>query len=149
MEAFDDNTAKSLVQGQLGRADASIKAIRIATMGKKGLFGFGKKPNRYEVEVVFQAVVEITYKTKAVLSIVVGEPPGNISVLVFQLWSHEPPPNPESYCRKVLNREYPGAFLWSHYVVGYFDNLTTGEASDQYRRFVFNGQLPDLVLCQA
>ena len=68
----------------------------------------------------------------------------NISVLVFDLWSTTAPPNPKSFCQQILENRYPGASLWSHFMVGYRDNLTVEDSSKEYRQLVFDGRLPDL-----
>jgi hypothetical protein len=72
VEAFDEQTAKSLVRTQVGN-DAVINDPKIAIPGKQGLMGIGKKPHQYQVEVFEQAVVEITYKTKAKISAEIGK----------------------------------------------------------------------------
>lgn len=43
----------------------NIRAIRLVTLGNKGLLGIGRRPHHYEVEVMQPAIVEITYQEKA------------------------------------------------------------------------------------
>ncbi|MGQ9731387.1 MAG: hypothetical protein ACUVX8_08940 [Candidatus Zipacnadales bacterium] len=77
----------------------------------------------------------------------VGQPADQakqVSVVVFVTRSHQPPADPESYCRKVAAKRFPGARVTSHYVVGFADDLSVAEALALYQRFVETGQLPRL-----
>jgi hypothetical protein len=71
-EAFDEQSAKAQVGNQIGNS-AIIKALKLTTSGKQGFLGIGKKPNQYNAEIFQQAVVEITYKTKAKISAEIGK----------------------------------------------------------------------------
>jgi hypothetical protein len=51
-----------------------IKAMTITEHGKHGVFGIGKKPNSYKIEIAQQAVVEIRYKKKASIRALVLDP---------------------------------------------------------------------------
>jgi hypothetical protein len=64
IEAFDEHSAREQARNQSGKT-AIIKDIKLITLGTPGFLGIGKKPNQYQVEVLLQAIVEITYKTKA------------------------------------------------------------------------------------
>lgn len=44
-----------------------ITSVSLVKKGKKGFFGFGKTPNVYEVAISQQAVVELTFREKAVI----------------------------------------------------------------------------------
>jgi len=68
VDAFDEDTAissaRQQVMCQLG-STVNVKSIKLVTIGRKGIFGVGKRPNKYELEILRQATVEITYKTMA------------------------------------------------------------------------------------
>jgi hypothetical protein len=72
VEAFDEQNARSIAReqsrSQLGDA-AIVRSVTLVTAGKKGFLGVSKKPNQYEVNVSRQAVVEVSYKTKAKISV--------------------------------------------------------------------------------
>ena len=53
---------------------ARITAIRVGLTGCRGFLGIGRRPNQYDVDVLHPAVVEVTYKVKARISIEFGEP---------------------------------------------------------------------------
>ncbi len=74
IEAFDEQTARTQVENQIGETEV-IKALKLARTGKQGFLGIGKKPNQYEAQVFQKAVAEITYKTKAKISALIGELP--------------------------------------------------------------------------
>jgi hypothetical protein len=72
VEAFDEQNANAVaMQGIENKA--TIKAIRLTVSGKPGFLGMGKKPNRYEAELFYKAVVTITYKTRAKISAKIGK----------------------------------------------------------------------------
>jgi hypothetical protein len=76
VEAFDERNAEILDKRAYQPSKVvTVKSVKLAIRGSKGLFGIGKKPHQYEVEVLQQAVVEITYKTKAKISARIGEAP--------------------------------------------------------------------------
>lgn len=72
VEAYDEQSAGVRAKNKSG-GTAIIKAIRLVTSGSKGFLGIGKKPNQYEVEMLHQAVVEITYKTKSKISVQIAD----------------------------------------------------------------------------
>jgi hypothetical protein len=72
------------------------------------------------------------------------EQPRSLSIVVFRIRSYQPPSDAKSYCRKVLSTKFPSANMDSHYLVGFADDLSTGEAFALYQDFVRKGQLPDL-----
>jgi hypothetical protein len=67
VEAFDEPSAREQVERQIAKS-AKVEALRLVTPGRKGFLGIRKKPNQYEAEIVQQAAVEVTYKTKAKIS---------------------------------------------------------------------------------
>lgn len=67
VEAFDEATAKRAVRGGF------VQNVKLVTPGSKGVLGIGKKPNRYEIEVIRRAAVEVTYKTQAKVAAKVGK----------------------------------------------------------------------------
>lgn len=72
VEAFDEQSARR----QLGNQPvdtARIIGSRLVASGSRGFLGIGKKPNQYEVEVLHQAVVKITYKMKAKILAQIGD----------------------------------------------------------------------------
>jgi hypothetical protein len=78
VEAFDEQSAMSkartkaaLRHNYFGNT-LTIKSVKLAIAGSKGFLGIGKKPNQYEVVLLQQAVVEVTYKTKAKIRVEVG-----------------------------------------------------------------------------
>jgi len=72
VEAFDEWIARSRVNID---SDVRIESILMKGKGRKGVFGIGKKPNKYEIHLFEQAVVEIKYKKMAKILIEFGEPP--------------------------------------------------------------------------
>jgi hypothetical protein len=58
----------------------------LITSGSRGFLGIGKKPNQYEVEVLHQAIVEITYKTKAKISAEIGDLKQNRKARAIDWW---------------------------------------------------------------
>ena len=68
IEAPDERTARSQAKiFQIGKVPVA-KSIKLLTPGSKGFLGIGKRLNQYEVEVLHEAVVEVTYKTNAKIS---------------------------------------------------------------------------------
>ncbi len=71
VEAFDEQSAtseaewKAKEQGLAG----TVRSVKLIVQGKRGILGIGAKPNQYEVEILGQPVVEVTYKTKAKISV--------------------------------------------------------------------------------
>ncbi len=63
-QAFDEQEAKSQAVKQL-RETSTIKSIQITVPPRKGLLGLGKSPGSYEIEIIQQAVVEVTYTSPA------------------------------------------------------------------------------------
>ena len=89
VEAADEESARSVATSQASSRfgkEATVENLRLVAEGKKGFLGVGRKPNQYEVEVVRQAAVEITYKTKAKVSAKVGV---NIQALISDLKSND------------------------------------------------------------
>lgn len=72
IEAFDEQSARSQLKGQIGKT-AIIKFIKLVGLGNKGFLGIGKKPNQYEAEIFQQAVVKIIHKKKAKISATIGK----------------------------------------------------------------------------
>jgi predicted RNA-binding protein Jag len=68
LEAFDENIARSRARASQISKGEVIKSIKVVTPGSKGFLGIGKRPNQYKIEIIREAVVEITYKTKAKIS---------------------------------------------------------------------------------
>ncbi len=71
IRAFDDRTLKAEILRQFGDSTLLVKATLLAS-GRKGLLGIGKTRHFYEVEIFQQAVVAITYKSKAQISAKIG-----------------------------------------------------------------------------
>jgi hypothetical protein len=74
IEAFDEQSARTLIKGKLAPNEIT-KGLKLVVPGTSGFLGFGKKPNQYEADVLQQAIVQITYKTKAKISAQIGEKP--------------------------------------------------------------------------
>lgn len=72
VEAFDEATARETAQRRLGRTEV-LQGLRLESEAKKGFLGIGKRPARYAVDVLQQAVVTVAYDTKAKISVTVGE----------------------------------------------------------------------------
>jgi hypothetical protein len=72
VDAFDEQKAISYARqqsiSQSGNAIV-VNSVKLVTAGRKGIFGLGKTPHKYEVEIFRQAAVEIGYKTKARISL--------------------------------------------------------------------------------
>lgn len=64
IEALDEQDAKERAKEMIDDT-ASLRSVELASWGRKEMFGIGKKPNVYKVQVFQPAVVEITYKKKA------------------------------------------------------------------------------------
>lgn len=62
--AFDSEQAKGRAVNS-SEESVDIKKIDLAKKGSHGLFGFGKKPNIYNVELFYQAIVRIDYEYPA------------------------------------------------------------------------------------
>ncbi|TSA55577.1 hypothetical protein D4R42_05380 [bacterium] len=73
-EAFDEQSAKAQIGKEISKT-ARVENVNLMKQGKKGFFGMGKKPNRYEFQVFEQAVVEIKYKKKARIRVMLHESP--------------------------------------------------------------------------
>lgn len=72
VEAFDEQSA--LAQAHLTyHTTWGIKGVTLRTPGKKGILGFGKKPNYYDVKVIKYAVVKVTYKGRAKIRVAVAQ----------------------------------------------------------------------------
>jgi hypothetical protein len=61
VDAFDEQGVKAQVGNTIGET-RSIKSIKQIVAPKKGLWGVGKSPGTYNVEVMQQGVVEVTYQ---------------------------------------------------------------------------------------
>lgn len=72
VEAEDENSAR--LQMQIRRPQNAVKNVRLLSPAKKGALGFGAKAGQYEVELAQPAVVALTYKTKAKISVKYGKP---------------------------------------------------------------------------
>ena len=77
IEAFDERGVRTNIENR----NAIVKNISSIESGKKGFLGIGKKPNHYEVEVFQQAVVEITYKPLAKISVTIQGRSGDGTIL--------------------------------------------------------------------
>lgn len=58
---------------------ATVRGYKLSVAGRKGFLGVGAKPNQYEVEILQQAVVEITYKMKVKMSAVIDKIPDQVA----------------------------------------------------------------------
>lgn len=74
VEAFDEKSAKAQIGKEISKT-ARVENLNLLKQGKKGFFGMRKKPNRYEFQVFEQAVVEIKYKKKARIRVMLHESP--------------------------------------------------------------------------
>jgi hypothetical protein len=72
VEAFDEQSARTQLESQIGTTEM-IRVLSLIMAGQKGFFGIGRKPNQYRAEVFQQAVVEVTFNTKAKIVIKVGK----------------------------------------------------------------------------
>jgi hypothetical protein len=98
VEAFDEESAQASAKLEVRNqfSDTGLfKELKLVTPGSKGFLGIGRKPNRYEVKIVQQAVVEVTYKTKAKIAVRLAE---------ALKWGEEPP----DLLALLLDREPPG-----------------------------------------
>ncbi|MHB8136148.1 MAG: hypothetical protein ACYDH1_18220 [Anaerolineaceae bacterium] len=73
VEAFDEAEAKKEAEELTKKSSEVLKGIRMVTPGKSGLFGMGKKPNQYEVEILQKALVEVKYKQRAEVIFTIGK----------------------------------------------------------------------------
>lgn len=72
VEAYDEQTARAEAQRQIGKT-ARVEGIALTEHGSKGLFGIGRKPNRYDVQVFQQAIAAITYREQVKIRATIGE----------------------------------------------------------------------------
>ena len=72
IEAYDELTAKMEAKQHL-RIHGRVKGVLSMTPGKKILFGISRKPNSYEIQAFYPAIVEITYREKAKIHAIVGD----------------------------------------------------------------------------
>lgn len=72
VEAFDEDGARADAAGKAERSSI-INAVKLVRAGKRGFLGLGKRPNRYEVEILHRAVVHITHKARARVRVEVGK----------------------------------------------------------------------------
>ena len=73
VNAFDEEGAKKEAEEVTKKSSEVLKGIRMVTPGKSGLFGMGKKPNQYEVEIQQKALVEVKYKQRAEVIFTIGK----------------------------------------------------------------------------
>jgi hypothetical protein len=71
VDAFSEESAKEKIKTQIDYKD-TITNIKTAVIGSKGVFGIGKKPNTYEISLFKPAKVEISYCTKAKITVKIG-----------------------------------------------------------------------------
>jgi predicted RNA-binding protein Jag len=76
--AFDENEAKQSLS-TLNDEAVRILNVEMAGKGSKGLLGFGKKPHSYEVELLYQAIVEVSYWSMAEISAEISNDSGMAS----------------------------------------------------------------------
>lgn len=67
VEADNEQMAKEQVASQIGET-RYLKGMRTIAPARKGLLGIGKAAGRYEAEIAQQAVVAITYRSRARIS---------------------------------------------------------------------------------
>jgi hypothetical protein len=72
IEEYNESGVRKHLEKQYGDS-VIIKVIKLVTSGKKGFLGIGKKPSQYEVELLHKAIIEITFKTKAKVSVEIGD----------------------------------------------------------------------------
>jgi hypothetical protein len=72
IEAADSFAANRQLRDQV-QYQARILSIKLSAPGKRGFLGLGKRLSRYEAELDHKAVVEITYKAKAKISVDITE----------------------------------------------------------------------------
>ena len=79
VEAFDEQTAKSLaiseVQKSIGESsDIRLHNLNLTVKGNTGFLGIGKKPNKYIASIRRDASVEITFTAPAKILVEIGTP---------------------------------------------------------------------------
>lgn len=74
VEASDEESAMAQAKHDIAKT-ARIEGITLQKPAKKGLFGIGRKPNCYGIQVFEQAVVEIKYKSQAKIRVTLEETP--------------------------------------------------------------------------
>ncbi len=65
--AFTEEEARRKMNGISDEA-IRLVGVELIETGKKGLLGMGKKPNMYELQLLYQAIVEIEYRSMAEIS---------------------------------------------------------------------------------
>lgn len=99
VEADDEQTARVQAERQIGSTER-VEGITLIELGKKGLLGIGKKPNRYEIQVFRQAIVEVTYREKVKIRATIGEktlskvsfPTKNLRAIILYMQNVSAPP---------------------------------------------------------
>jgi hypothetical protein len=72
VESFSEEVARERLNQQIGEADV-LTSFKLSMPGRRGFLGIGKQPAQYEAELLQQAVVEVICRTKAKLSVEVGD----------------------------------------------------------------------------
>jgi hypothetical protein len=76
VEAFDEQIAMAISRLQANSLFGNsgiVKSMKLIVGGSKGFLGIGKKPHRYEAELLQQAKVEITYRPKVKIAVKIGD----------------------------------------------------------------------------
>ena len=68
VDAEDDLSAQTQTLSKITGRRPAIKRVSLLSQGSKGFLGIGKKLNQYQVEVVYEAIIEVTYQPKAKIS---------------------------------------------------------------------------------
>lgn len=72
IEALSDEIAREQIRNQI--SDTAVeKNFKLVSPGKKGLLGIGRKPNRYEVDILQQSVVQVIYKLNIKIAFKIGK----------------------------------------------------------------------------
>lgn len=74
VDAEDEATAKSRGVKQTG-GFGTVQQVRLVRPARHGFLGLGRRPNRYEVTIMQQAVVELSYTVEAELEVEIGKLP--------------------------------------------------------------------------
>lgn len=108
IEASNEVNARAVALGSLDTdANEVLQQVLLRNTGKKGVFGIGAIPNRYEVHFLQQAIAEITYTTRAKISAKMGTALEKSASIPKQIARMVP-----SLIRQLLQRDEHYSVVW-------------------------------------
>jgi hypothetical protein len=80
VEGFVQSDAENKLSQNLEIKPFKLESIRLAKKGNKGIWGLWRKPNKYDAQILLEAIVEVTVKNKASMkaSVTLGKTVGQL-----------------------------------------------------------------------